>query len=60
MTHRGGLSLSIIIWRIGEGGKVSFYPGAQQFSWRPWVRVYIFKGADLINGGSCNIIQILI
>ena len=25
MTHRGGLSLSFIIWRIG----VSFFPGAQ-------------------------------
>jgi hypothetical protein len=24
-THRGGLSLSIIIWRIGGGGQVSFY-----------------------------------
>ena len=31
MTHRGGLSLSFIIWRIG----VSFFPGAQKFSWRP-------------------------
>ena len=31
MTHSGGLSLSIIIWRIG----VSFCPGAQKFSWRP-------------------------
>ena len=30
MTHRGGLSLSIIIWRIGwGGGQVSFCPGAQ-------------------------------
>jgi len=28
MTHRGGLSLSIIIWRI-VGGQVSFCPGAQ-------------------------------
>jgi hypothetical protein len=29
MTHRGGLSLSIIIWRIGGGGQVSFCPEAQ-------------------------------
>ena len=36
MTHRGGLSLSIIIWRIvGGGGQVSFTPEAQKFSWRP-------------------------
>jgi hypothetical protein len=34
MTHRGRLSLRIIILRIG-GGHVSFCPGAQQFSWRP-------------------------
>jgi len=26
MTHRGGLSLSIIIWRIGGGGQDSFWP----------------------------------
>ena len=39
MTHRGGLSLSIIIWRIGGGGQVSFCPGAQKFSWRTWVHV---------------------
>jgi len=40
MTHRGGLSLSIIIWRIGGMGQVSFCPGAQKFSWRPcyWYR----------------------
>jgi hypothetical protein len=24
MTHRGGLNLSIIIWRIGGGGGASF------------------------------------
>jgi len=35
MTHRGELSLSIIIWRIGGGGQVSLCPGDQQFSWRP-------------------------
>ena len=27
MTHRGGLSLSIIIWRIGGGRQASFCPG---------------------------------
>jgi len=32
MTHRGGLSLSIIIWRNGGGGQVSFCPRAQKFS----------------------------
>jgi len=26
MTHRGGLSLSIIIWRIGGGGPSFFLP----------------------------------
>jgi len=26
MTHRGGLSLSIIIWRIGGGGASFFLP----------------------------------
>jgi hypothetical protein len=45
MTHRGGLSLSIIIWRIGGGGQVSFCPGAQKFSWRPWVWVRAPRGA---------------
>jgi hypothetical protein len=36
MTHRGGLSLSIIIWRIGRGGEqTSWCPGAQIFSWQP-------------------------
>jgi hypothetical protein len=35
MTHRGGLSLSIIIWRIGGGGTSFLLPWAQQFSWRP-------------------------
>jgi hypothetical protein len=29
MTHRGGLSLSIIIWRIGGGRQASFCPGAK-------------------------------
>ena len=31
MTHRGGLSLSIIIWRIegGGGGQVFSCPGAK-------------------------------
>ena len=33
MTHRGRLSLSIIIWRIGGGGgEVSFCPGAQKLA----------------------------
>ena len=32
MIHRGELSLSIIIRRIGGGGQVSFCPGAQKFS----------------------------
>ena len=33
MKHRGGLSLSINIWRIvGGGGHVSFCPGAQKFN----------------------------
>jgi len=27
MTHRGGLRLSIIIWRFGEGGQLSFLFG---------------------------------
>jgi len=48
MTHRGGLSLSIIIWRIGGGGRVFFCPGVQQFSWRPmgvaWVRILPRQG----------------
>jgi hypothetical protein len=35
MTYLCGLSLSIIIWRIGGGGPISFWPGAEQFSWRP-------------------------
>jgi len=39
MTHHSGLRLSIIIWKIGGGGQVSFCPGAQKFSWRPWVGV---------------------
>jgi hypothetical protein len=30
MTHRGELSLSIIIWRIGGGDQVSLCPGAQK------------------------------
>ena len=30
MTHRGGLSLRIIIWRIGGGGQVSFCPGGSK------------------------------
>ena len=41
MTHHGGLSLSIIIWRIGGRVQVSFCPGTQQFSWRPWVGVTV-------------------
>ena len=28
MTHRGGLSLSIIIWRIGGGGPSFLFPWA--------------------------------
>jgi len=32
MTHRGGLSLSIIIWRIGgEGGKFPFALGPKNY-----------------------------
>ena len=31
MIHRGGLSLSIIIWRNRGGGQASFCPGAQNF-----------------------------
>jgi hypothetical protein len=49
MTHRGGLSLSIIIGELEEGGQVSFCPGAQAFSWRPcnqiitiYSRIYIY------------------
>ena len=34
MIHRGVHSLSIIIWRIGGGGQVSFCLGAQLFSCR--------------------------
>jgi hypothetical protein len=40
MTHRGGLSLSIIIWRIGGGGQVFFCPGAHKFFWQP---MYIYE-----------------
>jgi hypothetical protein len=29
MTHRGGLRLSIIIWRIEGEGQVFFCPGAK-------------------------------
>ena len=29
ITHRGGLSLSIIIWRIGGGGQAPLCPGVQ-------------------------------
>jgi hypothetical protein len=40
MTRRGGLSLSIIIWKIGRWrGQVSFCRRAQKFSWRPWIDV---------------------
>ena len=37
MSHRGGLSFSIIIWRIGGGwpSQASFIRGAQKFFWRP-------------------------
>ena len=31
MTHRGGLSLRIIIWRIGEGGQASFTLGPKNY-----------------------------
>ena len=41
MTHRGGLSLSIIICRIGGGGPSFLLPGAQQFSWRPCIELGI-------------------
>ena len=43
MTHRGGISLSIINWRIGGGGQVSFCPGAPQFSWQPCVCVCVMS-----------------
>jgi hypothetical protein len=40
MTHRGGLSLSIIIWRIGGGGGANFLsPWGPKFSW--WTCMYI-------------------
>ena len=50
MTHRGELSLSIIIWRIGGGGpsQVSFCPGAHTFSWRPWGPIILLAVLETI------------
>ena len=39
MTHRGGLSLSIIILRIGGGGASFLSPWGPKFSW--WICMYI-------------------
>ena len=46
MTYRGGLSLSIWASLFGElevgegGGQISFCPGTQKLSWRPWSQLY--------------------
>jgi hypothetical protein len=43
MTHRGELVWVSLFGELEEGGQVSFYPGIQKFSWRPWRVVNIFK-----------------
>jgi hypothetical protein len=51
MTHRGGLSLSIIIWRIGGGAKFPFALGPKNslgglgLEFAPGFVNYIKKGA---------------
>ena len=37
MTHRGGLSLGIIIWRIWGRGPSFFLPWGPKIPWQPWL-----------------------
>jgi hypothetical protein len=44
MTHRGGLSLSIIIWRIGGGAKFPFALGSNNFLGDPdYIYIYVWE-----------------
>ena len=43
MTHRGGLNLSIIIWRIGGGAKFPFALGSKNYLGDPdYIYIYIY------------------
>ena len=59
MTHRGGLSLSFITWRIvGGEGQVFFCPGTQKFSWRPCPRVVGYDYHRNYSRAAWNCLQI--